>query len=271
VPLLVRTDVVQFFVNFYLYVRSACNGTFVTGILGSTVSSRSPNIEVPYCCCVSSSSGMQHVKFQGEVSLQADAAQGEQQTVRSSFYECLFAARAALLSRQLSRQRCHVTNVPCERAAPTGQTSGPSTSAAASGDRGVCTGTALPSDLLPPPLRQSRSEPKDFLTAEPRESRSAVSNLKVPEKTGSLENPTSTALSERTSQRQMQKLESFSRGTAVSQETSDAVAAPAGPKPQYGIPRANVGFKLLQKAGWKEGTGATTLSMKHKSIGLNVI
>lgn len=163
----------------------------------------------------------------------------------------MYAARAALLSRQLSRQRCHVTNVPCETAAPTGQTAGPSATAAASGDGGVCTGTAVPSGLLPPPLQHSRSEPKDVLTAEPQESRSPVSNLKV----GFLENPTSTTLSDSTLQRQMQKSGSFSRVTAISQGPSDDVAEPAGPKPQYGIPRANVGFKLLQKAGWKEGTG----------------
>lgn len=41
---------------------------------------------------------------------------------------------------------------------------------------------------------------------------------------------------------------------------SQQLQAKAGPMPLYGIPRANVGFQMLQKAGWKEGTGAPVSS-----------
>ena len=39
--------------------------------------------------------------------------------------------------------------------------------------------------------------------------------------------------------------------------SGSSYAAPAGPRdrPEYGIARSNVGFQLLRKAGWVEGTG----------------
>lgn len=40
---------------------------------------------------------------------------------------------------------------------------------------------------------------------------------------------------------------------------SQPLESEAGPQPVYGIPRGNVGFRMLQMSGWKEGTGTSLM------------
>ena len=65
------------------------------------------------------------------------------------------------------------------------------------------------------------------------------------------------ALGSAAQQQQQRQAEEAPQPPAEEPPSSSSYAAPAGPRelPAYGIARSNVGFQLLQKAGWVEGTG----------------
>lgn len=182
---------------------------------------------------------MQLAGFISQEASASDVTNGALREDARSFYERLFAARGALLSRDPAEHSSVQTTSDPEHASASyfraSRASDRSTTAAASAD-----GDMQAASVQTP--HQQSDDPRGACDIDHR-------TVADPKKAAFCVEPSSSS-----------DVGGGAASTTTAKPTSPEHLPPqppanAGPMPLYGIPRANIGFQLLQKAGWKEGTG----------------
>lgn len=187
---------------------------------------------------------MQLAGFNREGSQEPETVVGILPEDARSFYERLFVARGALLLRGQLKQSVQTANKP--KHAPIsvqgwGLAIDDYIAPKASSNPGRNTQAASPSD---PHLEQLRGD--HYANQRP------LANTVKAGLSGKLPNAPTV---DRKADRQILGSWHPVASPTAPEPLSRNLAAAAGPMPQYGISRGNVGFRLLQKAGWKEGKG----------------